>query len=63
MSTDAKPKRGPPFKPEAERRVHRSFRLLPHHWAKIDEAGKAEFEAYLDAWKLPKKKPARGGPV
>lgn len=58
MSTDAKPKRGPPFKPEEERRVQRSIRLLPRHWEKIDAAGKAEFEAYLDAWKPPKKKPA-----
>ena len=58
MTTDAKPKRGPPFKPETERRVQRSIRLLPHHWAKIDDAGKAAFEAHLEAWKPPKKKPA-----
>jgi len=57
MTTDAKPKRGPPFKPESERRVQRSIRLLPHQWAKIDAAGKDAFEAYLDAWR-PKKKPA-----
>lgn len=58
MSSDAKPKRGPPFKPEAERRVQRSIRLKPHHWAKIDYAGKAELEALLERWRPPKEKPA-----
>ncbi len=54
MSTDEKPekpKRGPPFKPKSELREQRSIRLLPRHWAKIDLAGKAEFEAYLDRWR------------
>ncbi len=51
MTTDAKPKRGPPFKPEDERRVQRSIRLLPRHWDKIDAAGKAEFEALLERWR------------
>ena len=61
MSTDAKPKRGPPFKPDDERRIQRSIRLVPRHWGKIDAAGKAEFEALLDAWEPepPKKKPAK----
>lgn len=61
MSTDAKPKRGPPFKPVEELRVHRSMRLKPRHWAKIDAAGKPAFEALLDAWQTepPKRKPAK----
>lgn len=59
MTDEAKPKRGAPFKPEAERRVQRSIRLLPRHWDKIALAGKAEFETYLDAWEPPKKKPAK----
>lgn len=59
MSTDAKAKRGPPFKPVEELRVHRSFRLKPRHWAKIDMATKAEFEALLDAWEPKTTKPAK----
>lgn len=58
MNTENKAKRGPPFKPDSERRVQRSIRLLPRHWDKVDNAGKDEFEAYLDAWKPKKTKPA-----
>ena len=47
---------GRPPKPEAERRVQRSIRLLPRHWAKIDAAGKEAFEAYIERWRPP---PAR----
>jgi len=57
MKTDTKNKGGRPTKPEAERRVHRSMRLLPHHWAKIDMAGKAEFEALLERWRPKPEKP------
>jgi hypothetical protein len=58
MNTEPKNKGGRPVKPESERRVHRSMRLLPHHWAKIDAAGKAEFEAMLERWQPQAKKPA-----
>ena len=58
MTTDTKNKGGRPTKPESERRVHRSMRLLPHHWAKIDSAGKAGFEALLDRWHPTPVKPA-----
>jgi hypothetical protein len=57
MSTDAKPKRGPPFKPEEELRIQRSIRLVPHLWAKIMSAEKAEFEALIEAWKPKTKRP------
>lgn len=61
MTTEPKNKGGRPTKPEAERRVHKNMRLLPHHWAKIELAGKPALEAYLDAWEpLPAtKKPAK----
>jgi hypothetical protein len=61
MTADIKNKGGRPPKPASEVRVHRSQRLLPRHWAKIDMAGKAAFEAYLDAWEPApeKKKPAK----
>ena len=59
MNTDAKPKRGPPFKPESEVGVHRSWRLKPRHWAKIDLATKAEFEELLEAWEPKTRKPAK----
>lgn len=51
-NTSQKPKIGPPFKPESERRVQRSIRLLPRHWAKIDAAGKAEFEKLIERWEV-----------
>ena len=60
MTSDIKNKGGRPVKPESERRIHRSHRLLPRHWAKIDLAGKAAYEALLEAWEPEpeKKKPA-----
>ena len=63
--TDTAPKpetkRGPKPKAEADKRKHRSYRLFPRHWAKIDLAGRSAFEDYLDAWEAepPKKKPAK----
>ena len=61
MKTEPKNNAGRPPLPESERRVQRSIRLLPHQWAKIDEAGKEAFEALLESWQLkpPKKKPAK----
>ncbi|MBT9493864.1 MAG: hypothetical protein IV107_16315 [Paucibacter sp.] len=58
MNTDTKNKGGRPTKPESECRVHRSMRLLPRHWAKIDLAGKKEFEALLERWRPKPEKPA-----
>lgn len=58
MTTDIKNKGGRPTKPEGERRVNRSIRLLPRHWEKIDLAGKAEFEALLERWKPKPENPA-----
>jgi hypothetical protein len=58
MNTEPKNKGGRPTKPESERRVHRSMRLLPRHWAKIDAAGKEGFEAMLERWKPKEKKAA-----
>lgn len=43
-------KRGPKVKDEADKRKHRSYRMFPRHWAKIDLAGRLAFEAYMDAW-------------
>jgi hypothetical protein len=62
MKTESKNLGGRPPLPEGERRVQRSIRLKPHHWAKID-AGKERFEALLDDWtpKPAKKKPAEAG--
>ncbi|HEY0955827.1 MAG TPA: hypothetical protein VGE36_13765 [Roseateles sp.] len=59
MSTDTKPKRGPPFKDRAELRVSYTRRYLPEHLAKIKAAESAEFDALLDAWKPRTKKPAK----
>lgn len=58
MNDSERPKRGAPFKPESERRVQRSIRLLPRHWAKVDAAGKAELEKLIDLWDV-KPKPAK----
>lgn len=58
MTTDTRNKGGRPPKPDSERRVQRSIRLLPRHWAKIDAAGKEEFEALLDRWRPKPGKPA-----
>lgn len=52
MNTEPKNKGGRPPKPAAERRVQRSIRLLPHHWQKIDAAGKEELEALLERWEV-----------
>lgn len=57
MNSDTKNKGGRPPKPDNERRIQRSIRLLPHHWAKIDTAGKEGFEALLERWR-PKVPPA-----
>lgn len=43
MTTDAKPKRGPPFKPNDQRLEQRSIRLLPSQWAKYEAAGGIEW--------------------
>lgn len=51
-NTEPKNKGGRPPKPEEERRVQRSIRLLPRHWQKIDAAGKDEFESLLERWKV-----------
>lgn len=58
MNTEPKNLGGRPPKPEDERRVQRSIRLLPRHWQKIDTAGKEAFEALIDRWK-PKPPPSK----
>jgi len=44
---------GRPPLPEDERRVQRSIRLKPKHWAKIDAAGKEAFEKLIERWRPP----------
>ncbi len=56
MTNETRSKVGRPPKPDAERRIQRSIRLLPTHWEKIDTAGKAEFEQLLERWQPPEKK-------
>lgn len=58
MNADVKSKGGRPHKPDSERRIQRSIRLVPRLWAKIDQAGKEEFEAMLERWKPKEKKAA-----
>lgn len=43
MNTEPKSKGGRPPKPDAERLVQRSIRLLPSQWAKFDAAGGIEW--------------------
>lgn len=50
MYTAAMPR---PKKPEAEKLVQRSLRLLPRHWAKIDAAGLEALRKLLDRWRVP----------
>ena len=59
MSTDTKPKRGPPFKAKDELRVSYTRRYLPEHLAKIKTAESAEFDALLEGWVPKTKKPAK----
>lgn len=42
---------GRPALPEDQRRVQRSIRLLPKHWAKIDASGKEAFEKLIERWR------------
>ena len=39
MNSEPNSKRGRPFKPEDQKLVQRSIRLLPSQWAKFDAAG------------------------
>jgi hypothetical protein len=43
MNSEPKSKRGRPFKPDEEKLVQRSIRLLPAQWAKFDAAGGIEW--------------------
>jgi hypothetical protein len=42
---------GRPEKPDDQKLVQRSIRLLPKHWAKIDAAGLDELRALLERWR------------
>jgi len=50
-----KSKGGRPPKPDDERLVQRSIRLLPRHWAKIDEHGIEWLRALIERARPPKK--------
>jgi hypothetical protein len=48
---EPKSKGGRPPKPDEERLVLRSIRLLPKHWAKIDAAGMEELRRLIERWR------------
>ena len=60
MNTEPKSKGGRPPKPEAERLVQRSIRLLPSQWAKFDAAGGIEWLRGLIDRSKPKTPPDKG---
>ena len=43
MNSEPNSKRGRPFKPDDQKLVQRSIRLLPSQWAKFDAAGGIEW--------------------
>lgn len=43
MNSEPNSKRGRPFKPDDQKLVQRSIRLLPSQWAKYDAAGGVEW--------------------
>lgn len=59
MSTEQKRKAGRPFKPDDQRLVQRSIRLLPAQWQKFDEAGGIEWLRGLIDRARPKSPPGQ----
>lgn len=60
MNSEPKNKGGRPPKPDSERLVQRSIRLLPSQWAKYDAAGGIEWLRGLIDRSKPKPPPDKG---
>lgn len=60
MNTEPKSKGGRPPKPDDQRLVQRSIRLLPSQWAKFDAAGGIEWLRGLIDRSKPKPPPDKG---
>ena len=60
MNSEPKNKGGRPPKPDSERLVQRSIRLLPSQWAKYDAAGGIDWLRGLIDRAKPKPPPDKG---
>jgi hypothetical protein len=60
MNTEPKNRGGRPFKPNDQKLVQRSIRLLPSQWLKYDQAGGIEWLRGLIDRSKPKPPPDKG---